>query len=207
MKQCIICKERKPLFDYYAHKKMADGHLNKCKVCCKAQAKERQDRLKNDHAWIELERIRGREKYHRLGETWSRPSQEAKREIQRRYKEKYPEKLAAKKRFFKLTKENPDNELHHWSYNKQHWEDVIEISVADHNLLHRNMEYDQSLYLYRRLDGTLLESKQSHIELWAELTLQKFNKEYEDQLKRSWEDLFIKGKFEFKVNGTGIGNE
>lgn len=41
MKPCIICKEIKPLEDFYLQKGMKDGHLNKCKDCCKKQAKYR----------------------------------------------------------------------------------------------------------------------------------------------------------------------
>lgn len=38
MKPCIICKKIKPLDDFYLQKGMKDGHLNKCKKCCKEQA-------------------------------------------------------------------------------------------------------------------------------------------------------------------------
>lgn len=38
MKPCIICKEIKPLSDFYVQKGMKDGHLNKCIKCCKMQA-------------------------------------------------------------------------------------------------------------------------------------------------------------------------
>lgn len=33
MKTCKECGIEKPMTEYYAHKEMADGHLNKCKSC------------------------------------------------------------------------------------------------------------------------------------------------------------------------------
>lgn len=38
-KACFKCSRVLPLAEFYAHKGMADGHLNKCKDCTRADAK------------------------------------------------------------------------------------------------------------------------------------------------------------------------
>ena len=44
MKRCIICLKEKQLSDFYAHPPMKDGHLNKCKECCKEYARKKDSR-------------------------------------------------------------------------------------------------------------------------------------------------------------------
>ena len=164
-KVCFKCEIEQPITEFYKHARMEDGHLNKCKNCTKKDAIEREKILRSNPEWVEKEKKRNREKYHRLGyKDIHKPTPENKKIIIENYKNKYPEKYLARNKSQRLPCKK-GNQLHHWSYNEEHYKDVIELSVSDHALLHRHIIYDQERMMYRNTDGILLDTKESHIEL------------------------------------------
>jgi len=164
MKECIICGATKELSEFYKHKQMSGGRTNKCKSCTKRQVKERADKLSLDPEWATKEKERSRLKYHRL-EYKNKYQQNpgAKKATMNRYKEKYPEKIAAKNKSSRLKAKIKGNHLHHWSYNEDHFKDVIELSVLDHNKIHRHTIYDQERKMYRTTEGVLLDTKEDYL--------------------------------------------
>ena len=162
MKECFKCKEIKDLSCFYKHKQMGDGHLNKCKECTKNDVKTDYGKNIQNHEWHEKERARGREKYHRLG--CKKPSSISKSITQLNYKTLYPEKYKAKNSSQRLVLDFIGAERHHWSYNEEHYKDVISLTKKDHMKAHRFIIYDQERMMYRRYDtNELLDTKESHL--------------------------------------------
>lgn len=168
-KTCNICNLEKELGSFYINKGMKDGYQNRCIECTKIKTKIRIQTIISTPEGLEEERKRHREKYHRLGyKEKYKPTTDKKREIIKRYNQKFPEKaLAHKYTEIYLTK-LPEIHLHHWSYNQEHWLDVIEMTIKEHNLLHRYIIYDQERMMYRSKEGVLLDSKEGHLEYYEE---------------------------------------
>jgi hypothetical protein len=83
-KDCIKCGESKSMDDFYRHQAMADGHLNKCKGCCRAAA------IANRMARIDYYREYDRERF------GTERRQQSLFRRQRRYRESNPIKNAAR---------------------------------------------------------------------------------------------------------------
>lgn len=153
MKKCIRCNEFKELNEFYVHPKMRDGHLNKCKTCCKEVSDIREKNLRqNNPEWCEKERLRSIEKYHRLN-----------------YKEKDIERFKSKpylngkyKNLSRDLKLSSDENPHHWNYNLI--EDVIILNNKFHRYLHRYLILNENTLMFSTINGEILDSKEKHLQ-------------------------------------------
>jgi len=158
-KQCFKCKVIKPLTEFYKHNQMPDGHVNKCKECNKKDVKGNYLSNLEKPGYLESERKRGRQKYHRLYVGTSR----ANKNSNAKWAEKFPEKKKASSMSGNLKKPFADVERHHWSYNDEHFKDVIWLTKKEHMKAHRFIIYDQEQKMYRRFDNNiLLDTKEKH---------------------------------------------
>lgn len=155
MKQCTTCQSEKPLSEFSKVGRNSDKYKNSCKSCTAAKAREYRKAKRLDPEWVNKERKRGREKYIRL-------------EYKARQKEwdknkpwKQSSTLKNLSRYFKVAK---GQELHHWSYNKEHLKDVYLMSPSQHAQAHLLIEFDPKEWKYKTPEGVLLDTKKQHHE-------------------------------------------
>jgi len=102
MKDCFKCGATKPYTDFYTHKGMKDGFLNKCKACTKRDAKEH--RSENIEYYRKYDRDRHvndqerRRKNHANSKKWRKENPSRHVELTKRWRVNNPEKHQAHKK-------------------------------------------------------------------------------------------------------------
>jgi hypothetical protein len=159
-KKCFNCKIDKLTTEFYKHKGMKDGFLNKCKECCKKESINYYDKKSVDLEWKLKEKNRAKEKYHRLN--YSEINKKLKIEKPWLKSSKYVNiRRKLKNNGIILTDEQ---HLHHWSYKEDNLEDIIIISKNEHRLIHRYISLDKEHLFFISKYGEKLNTKQKHIE-------------------------------------------
>ena len=161
MKTCFKCGVPKSVDEFYRHSAMGDGLLGKCKECAKKDISERVAFLKNDPAWVEKEKSRGRDKYHRLNYVSKKPSAEVVNKRSTNYRKKYPEKIKAN--YLSSHILIPDGmQKHHWSYMIENAKNVFFLIIKEHYHLHRELNYYQEEKCYKTKNNILLDTREKH---------------------------------------------
>ena len=147
-KTCFKCKIEKPLSDFYKHKQMYDGHLNKCKECTKNDVRVSYELNIKSIEYLEKERLRGRIKYAKY-----------------RYKSKtqHTENRDCSSYFKRKGIDLKNKEIHHWNYNRD--KDVFLLHPRAHKLVHKYLKFDSETNMFKTLDGVLIDSKNKHYEV------------------------------------------
>lgn len=152
-KICFKCDTLKSIDEFYSHKKMKDGHLNKCKECTRKDVHNYTMSKGINDDWIEKERLRNREKYKRLGY----------KDKQKNWDKDKPWKSKSSyKSQNKNLKLDKGFEAHHWNYNDEYLKDIFILSRSEHKKSHRFLTFNKELRIFQTIDNVLLNTKEKH---------------------------------------------
>lgn len=118
-KPCIACGLTKTLDEFYAHPRMKDGHLNKCKMCQCAATRKNYLEKPEEHAAYERKRFKTKHRKEKV------------KVYIRHHRERHPDRHAARQALSNAVRDgkvirqpcvacgNPKSQGHHTDYAKQ----------------------------------------------------------------------------------------
>ena len=126
-----------------------------CKDCRKEVIRKRYNEKCSDPEFVERERTRHREKYHRLN------YKEKQLELD---KDKVWKKTSAYKNLNRDLKIPNGINAHHWSYADDKLRDVVLMDIKDHKAFHQLIELDVEKRIFKVIaTGEWLDSKFKHL--------------------------------------------
>jgi len=160
MKVCFKCGAEKPLSDFYKHPRMVDGHVNKCKECNKKDVRENRLDKKDYYDKYDRNRPNHEERVKkasaRVKELWK--SDESFKQNIVNHKQKWLNNNQHKRKAqYAVSNALRDGKLfkpdicehcgtsekkiqgHHWSYESEHWLDVIWLCTSCHGKEHKRL--------------------------------------------------------------------
>jgi len=150
-KKCFKCGKILPLTDFYIHKQMGDGHLNKCKSCTKNDVRLKYEDNVVNPEYVEKERLRCRLKY-------------------AKYKYKNKIKHSSNKSTCSFLKKNGydmlNKEAHHWNYNFKN--NIFILNRRNHAIIHKYLIFDEETNLFK-YNGMLIDSAEKHFNIIVEI--------------------------------------
>lgn len=149
-KVCFKCNKQKPITEFYKHKQMSLGVVNKCKECNKNDVRKDYYRKSENEEWVLKERERAKEKYRRLNYK-DLPKQ---KHLNNAKLKNVHQKLKLPKGF----------EAHHWNYNSGFEENIFVLKTKEHRQAHRYLILNKELLIFSDLQGNLLDSREKHFE-------------------------------------------
>jgi hypothetical protein len=155
LKKCLDCSVKKPLSDFYKHKGMSDGRLNKCKECKRSYQKKREQELRKDESYVESEKKRHRDKYQRL----NYKDKQKEWDKSKPWKSNWVYKSLNKK--YKIEK---GFEIHHWNYKDEFLENFFILEISEHRKAHKFLLLNLEKRIFVSDEGEFLDTKYKHME-------------------------------------------
>jgi len=186
-KPCSKCKEVKPLIEFSRQKGRKYGVSSQCRECSssrnKAHYQENKDKILAKHKEYYDNNT---EKFAELNKKWNDTHKDYVKARSAKYyqentdrinsknaewREKFPEKEKAREYANRKLGSRDGCHKHHWSYNEEHWLDVIELTISEHRKLHTVMSYNPTEKKYECENGTLLDSREKHGEYMVKMIM------------------------------------
>lgn len=153
--KCTLCGEVKDCSEFYKNKLMPSGYANQCKKCVKSRAKKREEELRKNPEFVEIEKLRSKEKYYRLN------YKEKQYEIDKDKPWKAISIYKNQNRNLRNQGVITNNEVvHHWNYNLL--DDYFIMSKANHRKIHKYLFFDKKSLCFKTLSNQLLATREEH---------------------------------------------